>query len=88
MNWVCELTEDAKKDLRDVPKAVQERVARVMMQMATDPFQGNVKALQGKEWRGVFRRRIGDYRLLFTASREQGTVIVLRVLLRSGETYR
>ena len=51
MNWVCELTEDAKKDLRDVPKAIQERVARVMMQMATDPFQGKVKALQGKEWR-------------------------------------
>jgi mRNA-degrading endonuclease RelE of RelBE toxin-antitoxin system len=63
MSWVCELTEDAKKDLRDVPKAIQERVARVMMQMGTDPFQG-------KEWRGVFRRRIGDYRLLFTASRE------------------
>jgi hypothetical protein len=28
MSWVCELTEDAKKDLRDVPKALQERVAR------------------------------------------------------------
>jgi len=39
-----------------------------MMQMATDPFQGNVKALQGKEWRGVFHRRIGDYRLLLSAS--------------------
>ena len=45
MSWVCELTEDAKNDLRDVSKAIQERVARVMMQMATDPFQGNVKAL-------------------------------------------
>jgi mRNA-degrading endonuclease RelE of RelBE toxin-antitoxin system len=88
MSWICELAEDARKDLRDVPKAIQERVARVMMQMATDPFQGNVKALQGKEWRGVFRRRIGDYRLLFSASREQGTVTVLRILLRSGETYR
>ena len=61
MSWVCELAEDARKDLREVPKAIQERVARVMMQMATDPFQGNVKALQGKEWRGVFRQRIGDY---------------------------
>jgi mRNA-degrading endonuclease RelE of RelBE toxin-antitoxin system len=88
MSWVCELTEDAKKDLRDVPKAIQERVARVMMQMATDPFQGNVKALQGKEWTGVSRRRIGDYRLLFSASREQGTVTILRILLRSGKTYR
>ena len=59
-----------------------------MMQMATDPFQGNVKALQGKEWTGVSRRRIGDYRLLFSASREQGTVTILRILLRSGKTYR
>ena len=47
-----------------------------------------MKALQGKEWRGVFRRRIGDYRLLFSTSREQGIVTVLRILLRSGETYR
>ena len=86
MSWVCELAEDARKDLREVPKAIQERVARVMMQMATDPFQGNVKA--SKEWRSVFRRRIGDYRLLFSVSREQGTVIVLRILLRPGETYR
>jgi mRNA-degrading endonuclease RelE of RelBE toxin-antitoxin system len=59
-----------------------------MMQMATDPFQGNVNAIQGKEWRGVFRRRIVDYRLLFSDSREQGIVTVLRILLRSGETYR
>jgi hypothetical protein len=30
--------------------------------MEIDPFQGNVKALQGEEWKGVFRRRLGDYR--------------------------
>jgi len=81
MSWVCELAEDARKDLRDVPKAIQERIARVMMQMATDPFQGDVKALQGKEWRGVFRRRIGDYRLLLSASRDHGTNIIMMVTL-------
>ena len=63
-------------------------VARVMTQMAADPFQGNVKALHGEEWKGVFRRRIGDYRLLFTADRERNTVRVARILLRSGKTYR
>ena len=84
---VCELTEDAEQDLRKLPKAVQKRVARVLAQMESDPFQGNVKALQGKEWKGVFRRRIGDYRILFFANHER-TVSVLRVLLRSGKTYR
>jgi mRNA-degrading endonuclease RelE of RelBE toxin-antitoxin system len=88
MSWVCELSADAEKDLEDLPRAIQKRVARVMTQMAIDPFQGNVIALQGDDWKGVFRRRIGDYRLLFKAVHEKNSVIVVRILLRSGKTYR
>jgi len=55
--------------------------------MGSDPFQDDVKALQG-EWKGVFRRRIGDYRLLFTADHAQETVVVQQISLRSGKTYR
>src|SRR6266568_2298508 len=46
MNWACEFSGEAKEDLRGLPKAIQKRVARVIAQMAADPFQGNVKALQ------------------------------------------
>ena len=88
MSWVCELSEDAEKDLRDLPKAIQNRIARVFTQMASDPFRGNVKALKCEEWKSVFRRRIGDYRILFTADRKDEIVHVLRILLRSGKTYR
>jgi len=88
MNWVCEFTESAKHDLCSLPKAIQKRAARVMTQMASDPFQGNVKALQGEEWRGVFRRRIGDYRLFFTVDHAQRKVVVHQISLRSGKTYR
>ena len=88
MNWVCELTEDAEQDLRKLPKAIQKRVARVLAQMESNPFYGDVKALRGEEWKGVFRRRIGDYRLLFVVSHEKRTVSVLRFLLRSDKTYR
>jgi mRNA-degrading endonuclease RelE of RelBE toxin-antitoxin system len=55
--------------------------------MASDPFRGSVKALQGAEWKGVFRRRIGDYRLLFTADQAQKTVVIQQISLRSGKTY-
>jgi mRNA-degrading endonuclease RelE of RelBE toxin-antitoxin system len=88
MSWVCELTEDAERDLRELPKPIRKRVARVLTQMESDPFQGDVKALHGEEWKGVFRRRIGDYRLLFVANHEKRAAIVLRILLRSGKTYR
>ena len=88
MNWVCKLSDDAEKDLSDLPTAIQKRVGRILVQMETDPFQGNVKALQGEDWKGVFRRRIGNYRLLFTVHRGKSIVHVARILLRSGKTYR
>jgi mRNA-degrading endonuclease RelE of RelBE toxin-antitoxin system len=88
MSWVCDLADDAKRDLHDLPKAIQKRVARVLQQMQDDPFQGDVKALRGNEWKGVYRRRLGDYRLLFFPDSGQHTVSVLRILIRSEKTYR
>jgi len=87
MSWVCKLTDDAKRDLRNLPKPIQKRVARALDQMQTNPFQGDVKALQGEEWKGVFRRRLGNYRLLFLPDSAQEVVNVLRIAIRSGRTY-
>ena len=56
--------------------------------MESDPLQGNVKPLQGAEWKGAFRKRLGDYRLLFLPNHEKRVVYLLRILIRSGGTYR
>jgi mRNA-degrading endonuclease RelE of RelBE toxin-antitoxin system len=88
MSWACDLTDDAKRELRDLPKPIQERVARALDQMQTNPFQGDVRALQGDEWKGVFGRRLGDYRVLFLPDSEQLIVRVLRIAIRSRKTYR
>ena len=87
MSWVCKLTDDAKQDLRNLPKPIQKRVARALDQMQTNPFRGDVKALEGEEWKGVFRRRLGNYRLLFLPDSAQEVVNVLRIAIRSGRTY-
>jgi mRNA-degrading endonuclease RelE of RelBE toxin-antitoxin system len=50
-------------------------------------FQGDVKALQGKAWRGYYRKRTGDYRIIFFAHREQKIIDVAHVLLKSEKTY-
>jgi len=88
MSWACELSRDAEKDLRGLPKAIQKRVGRVLSRMEADPFQGDVTALHGDEWQGILRRRIGDYRLLFTLDHKNHIVLVIRILLRSEKTYR
>jgi mRNA-degrading endonuclease RelE of RelBE toxin-antitoxin system len=58
--------------------------------MSIDPFQADVKALRGPAWKGVFRRRIGDYRMLFTTggSEAHPTVTIVRILARSEDTYK
>jgi mRNA-degrading endonuclease RelE of RelBE toxin-antitoxin system len=88
MSWVCEFTKDAEKDLRALPRTSQERVARLADEFQINPFQGDVKPLEGAAWKGVFRRRFGNYRLLFTADHQAKKMIVLRILIRSEKTYR
>lgn len=88
MAWAFELTEDAERDLRGLPKGIRKRFARTLTQMAAHPFGANVEALKGEEWRGVFRRRIGDYRILIIPDHAKQTVVVLRILMRSEKTYR
>ncbi len=56
--------------------------------MEHDPFQGDVKALQGKAWKGYYRKRTGDYRIIFFPHREQRIVDVAWVALKSEKTYR
>jgi mRNA-degrading endonuclease RelE of RelBE toxin-antitoxin system len=87
MSWVCELTPDAEKNLRDLPADARRRIARALDQMAVDPFQANTTALRG-EWRGVFRIRVGPYPILFTADYQNKSVTVVRVVRRSESTYR
>jgi mRNA-degrading endonuclease RelE of RelBE toxin-antitoxin system len=75
MTWACELTADAERDLQGLPRAVQRGVPRVLDHMASGPFHGDGQVLKGAGWQGVFRRRTGSYR-------------ILRILIRSKETYR
>jgi hypothetical protein len=53
MNWACKLTADAERDLRGLPKAIQKRVARVLTQMADDPFQGVRRPYSPADWQDI-----------------------------------
>ncbi len=49
--------------------------------MELDPFRGDVKPIKGI--RGVFRRRVRDYRVSFTVNFEKDEVVILRIGHRS-----
>jgi mRNA-degrading endonuclease RelE of RelBE toxin-antitoxin system len=88
MSWACELTDDARKDLAAIQRRDQKRIARAIDQMESDPFQGNLQALKGGEWKGVFRRRVGPFRLFFVADHNAKKVTIIRIARRAEKTYR
>jgi mRNA-degrading endonuclease RelE of RelBE toxin-antitoxin system len=68
--------------------AAWSSVRRAIDGLAEDPHRGNVRPLQGKDWKGYFRKRAGDFRIVFTLDPAARAVTVHAVLRKSEKTYR
>jgi mRNA-degrading endonuclease RelE of RelBE toxin-antitoxin system len=65
MDWVVKVADDAQLFIDGLPKKTSRQISHSISQMKKDPFQGDVKPLQGKQWKGYWRKRTGDYRIIF-----------------------
>ena len=88
MTWDVEVSSGAVKDLRRMPPDRRSRIARAIDGMEADPLAGDVKPLKGRRWEGRFRKRVGDYRIIFSLDRAVHRVAISAILLRSETTYR
>lgn len=86
MPYRVELTRKAAKELQDLPKHVQRRVARWLDLLAVDPRCEGSKQLAGK--RELRRAHVGkDYVILYTIRDVEVLVLVVRVANRK-DVYR
>jgi mRNA-degrading endonuclease RelE of RelBE toxin-antitoxin system len=88
MDWTIELSDEAEKQFKKLPHKVQRQVAQSIDAIEKDPFSGNVKALQGKEWKGWYRKRVGNYRIIFAPNHSTRQVQIASILPRSEKTYK
>ena len=65
MRWSVEVSREAESQLSKLPRNVRERMERAIDELETkdDSQWSNVKALQGAEWKGRLRKRVGAYRI-------------------------
>lgn len=77
-------SKDALRTLRRMPANVAALIRSKIEQYATEPasLANNVKALKGEE--GVFRLRVGDWRVIFA---EDGVVIAIIRVAPRGAAY-
>ena len=90
MRYHVEVSDQAQEQLSRFPRDVQERMRRAIDEIeAKDDSQwSNVKALQGAQWKGRFRKRVGAYRIIFRRFPDRGVVEISAVLIKSKDTYR
>ena len=85
MAWNLQLAGPAQKDFQRLPSRDQARVRAALLAMQEDPFQGDIKRLQGQPT--AWRRRVGNYRVLYDLYFDQRLIVVAGIVRRSSTTY-
>lgn len=85
MPWSVDLRGRARKSLRRVPAPDRTRIAAALDEMRFDPLSGDVVKLKGTS---AFRRRVGNYRIIFEIDFAAQAIAVFDVLRRTSTTYR
>ncbi len=88
MAWTIEITRTAEKQIKKLNRPAQQSIVRFLrerLHSADNPRQWG-KPLHGDK-RGLWRYRVGDYRLICEIQDEKITVLVLEVAHRK-DVYR
>ena len=81
--WFIFITNFAKKHLAKIPKEVASQISSVIDEMRNNPLSGDFTKLSINNW----RRRVGDYRIIFQFSSRKNTIFVLDILRWTSATY-
>ncbi len=85
MDWNLQISDPAQKDFRKLPPRDQVRVKTALLAMEKDPFQGDIKRLKAQP--SGWRRRVGDYRIIYDIYFEQRLIVIAGILRRTSTTY-
>ncbi len=69
-----------------MPAKDRERILAALVGMQDNPFQGDIQHLKNQP--AAFRRRVGDWRILFDADPSRHLIVVNAVERRTTTTYR
>jgi len=80
------LDKQAAKYLKKIDKLTRKRLMDALMELAENPFADtSVKRLKGHT--DTFRKRVGDFRIIFEVNQGDLVVLVLKIGSR-GDIYK
>ena len=86
MTWRVKFTREAEKQLAKVHGRDFNRLVSAIDRLAIDPYAGDIKALRGYDGKS-YRRRVGNWRIIYTIYTDEIVVEVEEITRRSSTTY-
>jgi mRNA interferase RelE/StbE len=84
--WNLEILPSARKALLAMRRPIQNRIRAAIRSLSADPTPADSIAMKGKG-AGLYRLRVGSYRIVYWIQEERVCVLVIRIGHRS-EVYR
>jgi mRNA-degrading endonuclease RelE of RelBE toxin-antitoxin system len=84
MKWGLVIGSRAKRQFHRLPSKDRDAIDAAFTEMCADPFDRDVKALGGLK---SFRRRVGDWRILFELIEPKKLIVVTAIKRRGSSTY-
>jgi len=84
-NWQVEVLPVARNELVSLRNPIRDRIRAAIRALADDPMPADSIAMKGKGT-GLYRLRVGTYRVVYRVQEERIRVLVIRVGHRS-EVY-
>jgi mRNA interferase RelE/StbE len=78
VTYRVEVSRSALKELAALPGDVSERLAARIGSLSCDPLPQGAQRLRGA-FEGLYRVRVGDYRVIYNVEQATGVVAVVRV---------
>jgi len=90
MRYRVEVSSESEEQLSKFPRNIRDRLERAIdeLEEKDDSHWSNIKALQGSQWKGRLRKRVGDYRIILRKFPERGVVEISAILIKAKDTYR
>ncbi len=84
-NWTLKIDHGILKTLKKIPRHDADRLLDVIQLLPADPFFGDIQKMKGYD--GVYRRRVGSYRIFYRISIGEKIILVFHLERRTSATY-
>ena len=85
--YEVEFTSEAESDLARLSKTIAQRILKKIHWLAENFEDVAPEPLTG-EWKGLYKLRVGDYRVLYTFSQVERRVIIVHLIKHRREVYK